>query len=159
MTSLSAAWQSAKIIRTREKISFFIGVMSLLYTALIFGIAPQSVLSPMIFSPHSHTNSLIGGYTLHTPSRPRTSSRCVPTNTRRGRGITSCSIFVIIARSSTLSTFGSSHQTPHCLWHATAYHMDLWPVLSSHGGTLWCSTTRTRLPHCSSIFMPLSLSL
>ncbi|KAJ3479336.1 hypothetical protein NLI96_g9123 [Meripilus lineatus] len=41
MTSLSAAWQSAKIIRTREKISFFIGVMSLLYTALIFGIAPQ----------------------------------------------------------------------------------------------------------------------
>ncbi|KAK7695582.1 hypothetical protein QCA50_000218 [Cerrena zonata] len=41
MTSLSASWQSAKIIRTREKITFFTGVMILLFTALMFGMAPQ----------------------------------------------------------------------------------------------------------------------
>lgn len=59
MTSLSAAWQSAKIIRTREKISFFIGVMSLLYTALIFGLAPQSVHQPFLVPlPFSLTSLL-----------------------------------------------------------------------------------------------------
>lgn len=41
MTSLSASWQTAKIIRTREKITFTFGVMSLLFTALIFGMYPQ----------------------------------------------------------------------------------------------------------------------
>ncbi|KAG6830615.1 hypothetical protein H0H92_015707 [Tricholoma furcatifolium] len=41
MTKLSASWQSAKVVRTREKVSFFFGVMSLLFTALIFGMAPQ----------------------------------------------------------------------------------------------------------------------
>ncbi|EJD01279.1 uncharacterized protein FOMMEDRAFT_110967 [Fomitiporia mediterranea MF3/22] len=41
MASLSNAWQSSKVIRTREKISFFFGVMSLLLTALLFGMAPQ----------------------------------------------------------------------------------------------------------------------
>lgn len=41
MVSLSAAWQSAKVVRTREKISFFFGVMSLVFSALLFGLAPQ----------------------------------------------------------------------------------------------------------------------
>lgn len=44
MASLSTAWQSAKVVRTREKITFFFGVMSLLVSALIFGMAPQCVL-------------------------------------------------------------------------------------------------------------------
>ncbi|KAL0949827.1 hypothetical protein HGRIS_009863 [Hohenbuehelia grisea] len=43
MTSLAASWQSAKVVRTREKFSFFFGVMSLLFSALIFGIQPQYV--------------------------------------------------------------------------------------------------------------------
>ncbi|KAJ3499431.1 hypothetical protein NLJ89_g10104 [Agrocybe chaxingu] len=43
MASLNASWQSAKVVRTREKVSFFFGVMSLLISALMFGIAPQWV--------------------------------------------------------------------------------------------------------------------
>ncbi|KAH9988113.1 hypothetical protein BJV74DRAFT_773594 [Russula compacta] len=43
MASLSAAWQSTKVVRTREKISFFFGVMSLVFSALLFGLAPQYV--------------------------------------------------------------------------------------------------------------------
>ncbi|KAJ3717061.1 hypothetical protein C8R42DRAFT_704080 [Lentinula raphanica] len=42
-TKLASTWQSAKVIRTREKISFFFGVMSLLLSALLFGLAPQWV--------------------------------------------------------------------------------------------------------------------
>lgn len=41
ITNLQASWQSAKVIRTREKVSFFFGVMSLLFSALMFGMAPQ----------------------------------------------------------------------------------------------------------------------
>jgi len=43
MTSLSASWQSAKVVRTREKILFFFGVMNVLLSTLLFGIAPQWV--------------------------------------------------------------------------------------------------------------------
>jgi len=43
MTSLTASWHSAKVVRTRDKISFFGGVMSLLISALLFGMAPQYV--------------------------------------------------------------------------------------------------------------------
>jgi hypothetical protein len=43
MTQLSSSWQSAKVVRTREKVSFFFGVMSLLFSALMFGLAPQYV--------------------------------------------------------------------------------------------------------------------
>ncbi|KAM6495696.1 Protein of unknown function (DUF2838) domain containing protein [Amanita muscaria] len=43
MTNLSASWQSAKLVRTREKVSFFFGVMSVLCSALLFGLAPQYV--------------------------------------------------------------------------------------------------------------------
>ena len=41
MQSLSTAWQSAKVVRTREKIAFFFGGMSLLATALLYGMAPE----------------------------------------------------------------------------------------------------------------------
>ncbi|KAG5654666.1 hypothetical protein H0H81_009915 [Sphagnurus paluster] len=41
MTKLSASWQSAKVVRTRDKISFFFGVMTLLFSALMFGMSPQ----------------------------------------------------------------------------------------------------------------------
>ncbi|KAF7301601.1 hypothetical protein MIND_00725600 [Mycena indigotica] len=43
MTKLSTSWQSAKVVRTREKVSFFFGVMSLVFSALLFGLAPQWV--------------------------------------------------------------------------------------------------------------------
>ncbi|KAF9224327.1 hypothetical protein BS17DRAFT_879828 [Gyrodon lividus] len=43
MQSLVSSWHSAKVIRTREKVSFFFGVMSLLVSALMFGMAPQWV--------------------------------------------------------------------------------------------------------------------
>ena len=46
MTSLVASWQSAKIIRTREKITFMFGVMSLLFTVLIFGLYPEYAPDP-----------------------------------------------------------------------------------------------------------------
>lgn len=41
MTGLAASWQSAKVVRTREKVSFFFGVMNLVISALMFGMAPQ----------------------------------------------------------------------------------------------------------------------
>lgn len=41
MTKLTATWHSAKTVRTREKITFFVGVMSLLLTALMFGNYPE----------------------------------------------------------------------------------------------------------------------
>ncbi|KAG5337098.1 hypothetical protein C0989_010812 [Termitomyces sp. Mn162] len=41
MTKLAVSWQSAKVVRTREKVSFFLGVMTLLFSALMFGLAPQ----------------------------------------------------------------------------------------------------------------------
>lgn len=39
--SISATWHSTKAVRTREKVSFFFGVMSLLVSALTFGMAPE----------------------------------------------------------------------------------------------------------------------
>jgi hypothetical protein len=41
MNGLASAWQSTKVVRTREKISFFCGVMSVVATALLFGMAPE----------------------------------------------------------------------------------------------------------------------
>ncbi|KIJ70423.1 hypothetical protein HYDPIDRAFT_122221 [Hydnomerulius pinastri MD-312] len=43
MQSLVSSWHSAKVVRTREKLSFFFGVMSLLFSALMFGMTPQWV--------------------------------------------------------------------------------------------------------------------
>ncbi|PCH41341.1 hypothetical protein WOLCODRAFT_137340 [Wolfiporia cocos MD-104 SS10] len=41
LLSLAAAWHSANVVRTREKLTFFWGVMSLLFTALMFSMAPE----------------------------------------------------------------------------------------------------------------------
>ncbi|TEB35472.1 hypothetical protein FA13DRAFT_1684064 [Coprinellus micaceus] len=43
MSSFLTTWQSAQVVRTREKLSFFFGVSNLLFTALMFGLAPQWV--------------------------------------------------------------------------------------------------------------------
>ncbi|KAI0723006.1 hypothetical protein C8Q76DRAFT_721222 [Earliella scabrosa] len=41
LLKVTQTWHSAKVIRTREKVTFFMGVMSLLLTALLFGMAPE----------------------------------------------------------------------------------------------------------------------
>ncbi|KII95941.1 hypothetical protein PLICRDRAFT_96682 [Plicaturopsis crispa FD-325 SS-3] len=41
ISTLAATWHSAKVVRTREKVSFFFSVMILLISGLLFGIAPQ----------------------------------------------------------------------------------------------------------------------
>lgn len=41
MSTLATAWQSTKVVRTWEKISFFLGVMTVLASALMFGLAPE----------------------------------------------------------------------------------------------------------------------
>lgn len=41
MQNLTESWHSAKVVRTRDKVSFFCSVMSLLVSALLFGLAPQ----------------------------------------------------------------------------------------------------------------------
>jgi hypothetical protein len=55
MAGLAASWQSAKVVRTREKVSFFFGVMNLVISALMFGMAPQYV----VFSFHMPSVKLI----------------------------------------------------------------------------------------------------
>ncbi|KAI0722165.1 hypothetical protein C8T65DRAFT_628437 [Cerioporus squamosus] len=41
LLAITQTWHSAKVIRTREKVTFFMAVMSLLLTALLFGMAPE----------------------------------------------------------------------------------------------------------------------
>ncbi|KAH9894374.1 hypothetical protein C8Q73DRAFT_695384 [Cubamyces lactineus] len=41
LIAITQTWHSAKVIRTREKVTFFLAVMSLLLTALLFGMAPE----------------------------------------------------------------------------------------------------------------------
>jgi len=69
MTSLAASWQSAKVVRTREKVSFFLGVMNLLFTALIFGMAPQCVIITFWPAPQSLTvyDVQMGAHFVHRP--------------------------------------------------------------------------------------------
>lgn len=43
MAKLTVSWQSARVVRTREKVSFFFGVMTLLFSALMFGMHPEYV--------------------------------------------------------------------------------------------------------------------
>ncbi|KAF8609543.1 hypothetical protein BDV93DRAFT_503853 [Ceratobasidium sp. AG-I] len=50
MTSVQKAWESATVVRTREKVSFFYGVMMVLATALMFGLAPQWI--HVVYSVH-----------------------------------------------------------------------------------------------------------
>lgn len=44
MISLTSAWRSSRVVRTREKFSFVFGVMSILLSALLFGLYPTYVL-------------------------------------------------------------------------------------------------------------------
>ncbi|ORY28316.1 putative integral to membrane protein [Naematelia encephala] len=41
VTNLSSQWRSAQIVRTKEKVSFLFGVMSLTFTCLLYGLAPE----------------------------------------------------------------------------------------------------------------------
>ncbi|OJT13348.1 hypothetical protein TRAPUB_10114 [Trametes pubescens] len=41
LLAITQTWHSAKVIRTREKVTFFLAVMSLLITALLFAMAPE----------------------------------------------------------------------------------------------------------------------
>lgn len=56
MAKLNSSWESAKVVRTREKLSFFFGVMSLLLTALMIGKTPQCVTSQHLPRAHSLTH-------------------------------------------------------------------------------------------------------
>lgn len=49
MTKLAVTWQSTKVVRTREKISFFLGVNAVASSALMFGIAPEFVRYHFVF--------------------------------------------------------------------------------------------------------------
>ncbi|KAM5534871.1 hypothetical protein V8D89_011426 [Ganoderma adspersum] len=53
LIKVTQTWHSAKVVRTREKVIFFLGVMSLLFTALLYGMAPECVaLSTSLNSQH-----------------------------------------------------------------------------------------------------------
>ncbi|WRT67406.1 uncharacterized protein IL334_004377 [Kwoniella shivajii] len=41
VTHLSGTWRSAQVVRTKDKISFLFGVMSLAFTCLLYGMAPE----------------------------------------------------------------------------------------------------------------------
>ncbi|WWC89832.1 uncharacterized protein L201_004760 [Kwoniella dendrophila CBS 6074] len=41
VTHLSSTWRSAQVVRTKDKISFLFGVMSLAFTCLLYGMAPE----------------------------------------------------------------------------------------------------------------------
>ncbi|KAH9947308.1 hypothetical protein B0H21DRAFT_692213 [Amylocystis lapponica] len=41
LISIAAQWHSANVVRTREKLTFFLGVMTLVFTVLLFGVAPE----------------------------------------------------------------------------------------------------------------------
>ncbi|GBE79377.1 hypothetical protein BKA93DRAFT_809699 [Sparassis latifolia] len=41
LLATTRAWHSANVVRTREKVTFFLGVMSLFVTSLLFGMAPE----------------------------------------------------------------------------------------------------------------------
>jgi len=50
MASVQKAWESATVVRTREKVSFFYGVMMVLASALMFGLAPEWI--HVVYSVH-----------------------------------------------------------------------------------------------------------
>lgn len=129
MTSLAAAWQSTKIVRTREKITFFLGVMSLLFTALMLGMTPQYVLGSI---PHVIITSLtfvLDTSTFRTPSRHSTFCLYALTTTRNVHGTTSSSTCATFAPSSTSSTSGLCLIARHYSLHVTVCHMARWQVL------------------------------
>jgi hypothetical protein len=66
MTRLSASWHSAKVVRTRDKVTFFLGVMSVLVSALLFGMAPEFVLMSG-FVQLTHVHLQLGAHRLYGP--------------------------------------------------------------------------------------------
>jgi len=51
VTDLSSTWRSAQIVRTRDKVSFLFGVLSLAFTCLMIGLAPEWL--PLAYSVQS----------------------------------------------------------------------------------------------------------
>ena len=142
MTSLSASWQSAKVIRTREKILFFFGVMNVLLSTLLFGLAPQYEVLYLI--GHTYRSGLLGGFTFHTRFRVSIFYLCAAIDIRNVTGIISSSISATSSQFSTLPSSGFSLQARRYLLLATAFPMDLWLVQSSLGETVSFSMTRIK---------------
>ena len=145
MTTLVAAWQSTKVVRTREKISFFLGVMAVALSALMFGLTPS--YAPFLYSL-SHTDSLPSlppdGYTSLTRLVPSSSSPCVPTHTKRNCGTTSSSTFATMRTSSVSFTSGSSLPVPPCSSQRTVSHTARSPARLSRGAIALCFMIRIR---------------
>ncbi|WWC69184.1 uncharacterized protein I206_103120 [Kwoniella pini CBS 10737] len=51
VTHLSSTWRSAQVVRTKDKISFLFGVMSLAFTCLLYGMAPEYF--PLVYTVQS----------------------------------------------------------------------------------------------------------
>ncbi|WWC60822.1 uncharacterized protein I303_103398 [Kwoniella dejecticola CBS 10117] len=51
VTHLSGTWRSAQVVRTKDKISFLFGVMSLAFTCLLYGMAPEYF--PLVYTVQS----------------------------------------------------------------------------------------------------------
>jgi hypothetical protein len=41
LVHLTQSWESSRTLRTRDKVSFFFGVMTVLTSALMFGLCPE----------------------------------------------------------------------------------------------------------------------
>ena len=70
--ALTAAWHSTNVVKTREKVVFFFAVMSVMFTGLMFGMAPEYVLPhfALVLScicKSSTDTDRAGGYILHIP--------------------------------------------------------------------------------------------
>jgi hypothetical protein len=141
MTTLSSSWQSAKVVRTREKLSFFFGVMSLLFSALIFGLAPQYVTSISLLIRFKHNAD---GFTFLTRSSYYIFFLCAPTHTKSAPGIISSLIYAIMATSSTSCTFGCCLRVRPSSSLATVFPMDLLRARSLHGAIAWYSMTKIK---------------
>lgn len=140
MQSLVTSWHSAKVVRTREKVSFFFGVMSLLVSALLFGMSPEYGSSSLT-TKNANESRVSGGFMLHIPFRGYIYSRSALIPTRSAPGITFSSTSVIMLQFSTSFTSGSFLPIRRCSWHATVSRMGPLRVRSSHGETALCSTT------------------
>jgi hypothetical protein len=143
MTGLAASWQSAKVVRTREKVSFFFGVMNLVISALMFGMAPQYVM----FSFHTWIVNLrdIDGCISGIRSRDAIFSLYAFTNTRNVHGTISSSTCAITSRSSISYSFGFFRRIRPFSLLAIVYLTDPLRVRSLPGEIVWFFTTRTRL--------------
>ncbi|THH20281.1 hypothetical protein EW146_g1039 [Bondarzewia mesenterica] len=90
MTSLATAWQSARVVRTRDKISFFFGVMSVLVSALLFGLAPEYV------DPIHHPIFFVASYAEYLETQMATKNACGTTSSSTSVTTCSSSIFFYI---------------------------------------------------------------